>query len=118
MLDLGVWMTIQLVVEKEHFGLRRNPNELWRMRMEESWEIFLPQAKLKNIWEHWKLVLHLIIEDKGGDRLIESRWGKKSLYSNPSDKAKDFLDSDDDVERSEHEKEDAGIDNIDWVFFV
>ena len=83
MLDLGAWMAMQSVVEKEHYGLRKNPDALWRT-MQRAWEILLPQ-KLANIYARWKLILDLIIEDKGGDRLIESRRGKKSLYTNPSD---------------------------------
>ena len=120
MLDLGAWMAMQSVVEKEHFQLRKNPNALWQT-MQRAWEILMP-VKLANIYARWKLVLDLIIEDEGGDRLIESRRGKKSLYTNPSDEAEelseDDSDDDGDVERSVDEEEQDTIDEIDWGFYV
>ena len=45
-------------------------------------------VKLTNIWHRWRLVLDLIIEDKGGDRLVESRRGK--LFRTLSDKVEDM----------------------------
>ena len=51
----------------------------------------MKQIKLENVYERWKLVLDLIIEDKGGDRLIESKRGK--LFREPSPEAED-LDED------------------------
>lgn len=83
MLDLGVWMAFQNVVERLHFrhqielqALARTVTRLWDE---------LDPVKLTNVYNRWKLVLDLIIEDEGGDRLIESRRGK--LYGAPSDEA-------------------------------
>ena len=38
--------------------------------------------KLETVYERWKLVLDSIIEDNGGNRLIEAKRGK--LYQEPS----------------------------------
>ena len=56
--------------------------------VDEAWKQFKPQ-KLTNIWNRWKMVLDLIIDDEGGDRLVESRRGK--LYRSPVGKAKDLV---------------------------
>ena len=49
--------------------------------MEEVWGK-REQVKLHNVYTRWKMVLDLIIEDDGGDRLVEARRGK--LYREPS----------------------------------
>ena len=79
MLDLGAWMALQNVVQKLHFKQRSQPDALARTLMR-AWDELDPQ-KLINIDRRWLMVLYLIIEDKGGDRLVEKRRGK--LYSEP-----------------------------------
>ena len=64
-LDLGIWVALQSVVEKLHLGKRRHLNVLCTI-VTEAWEK-LEEIKLKNVYEHWKLVLDLIIEDNGGN---------------------------------------------------
>ena len=56
--------------------------------MEKAWEQF-KEVKLTNIWEQWRLFLDLIIEDEGGDRLVESRRGK--LFRAPTDEVEDMV---------------------------
>ena len=115
MLDLGVWMAMQSVVEKEHFGQVKNPDALW-WTMERAWEMLVPK-KLNNIYERWKLILELIIEDEGGNHLIESKRGK--LYSNIPEEAETLEDveamvaGDDDYEQSEDEAEQKEINEAD-----
>ena len=48
MLDLGVWMAIQNVVEKLHTGNMKHTESLART-VENAWEEFEP-AKLTNVW--------------------------------------------------------------------
>ena len=48
----------------------------------------MEEIKSENVYERWKLVLDLIIEDNGGDRLIESKRGK--LFREPSGEAEDL----------------------------
>lgn len=81
MLDLGAWMALQSIVEKHHFKQRREVNALWRT-VEKGWESLEP-IKLTNIWNRWRLVLNLIIEDEGGNRLVDARRGK--LFKLPSE---------------------------------
>ena len=65
MLDLGVWMALQSVVEKMHFRQRREIGALCRT-VEESWAK-LESIKLENVYTRWLKVLDLIIEDEGGN---------------------------------------------------
>ena len=74
MLDLGVWMALQSVVEKLHHSQRQHLTALCNTVMK-AWGELEP-VKLTNVYERWKLVLDLIIEDNGGDRLIGSKRGK------------------------------------------
>ena len=90
MLDLGVWMALQNVVEKMHFKKRKEVEALAKT-VTEAWDK-LEEIKLENVWNRWKMVLDLIIEDEGGDAKVESKRGK--LYREPSHEA-EVLDVDD-----------------------
>ena len=96
MLDLGVWMALQNVVEKLHFRKRTEVEALCRT-VEAAWKILEP-IKLENVYARWLKVLDLIIEDDGGDRLVESKRGK--LYREPPNK---FESLDDDAAGEEEE---------------
>ena len=48
----------------------------------------LESIKLENIYERWKLVLDLIIEDNGGNQLIEAMYVK--FYQEPSPEVEDL----------------------------
>ena len=74
MLDLGVWMAFQNVVEKIHAGKVKERDALART-VEDAWREMDP-IKLTNVWNRWRLVLDLIIEDDGGNRKVESKRGK------------------------------------------
>ena len=79
MLDLGIWMAFQNVVEKMHVGKRMELSALCST-VEDAWGELDP-VKLQNVYTRWKMVLDLIIEDDGGNRLVEARRGK--LYREP-----------------------------------
>ena len=83
MLDLGVWMAFQSVVEKKHYRHRKDPDALGRT-VDEAWDA-LEDVKLQNVYGRWLKVLDLIIEGDGGNDLIEARRGK--LFSVPSEEA-------------------------------
>ena len=70
MLDLGVWMALQNVVEKLHFRQRTEIEALCRT-IEEAWKRLGP-IKLENVHTRWLKVLDLIMEYSGGDRYVES----------------------------------------------
>ena len=74
MLDLGVWMAFQNVVEKIHAGKVKEKDALART-VDNAWRKMDP-VKLTNVWNRWRLVLDLIIEDDGGNRKVESKRGK------------------------------------------
>ena len=80
MLDLGAWMTIQSVVENMHRQRPMNEDALARTVME-AYEAFDGTTKLAAIARRWELVLDLIIENKGGNDLVETKRGSltKSL---------------------------------------
>ena len=83
MLDLGIWMAFQNVVEKLHFGCMKENNALART-VDKAWEELEP-VKLINVFNLWKLVLDLIIDDEGGNRKVESKRGK--LFRAPPEEA-------------------------------
>ena len=87
-LDLGVWMYFQCVVEKEHFRLRKELKALCRT-VDRAWDK-LEAIKLENVYNRWKMVLDLIIEDGGGNSKVESKRGK--LYREPSNEAENLED--------------------------
>ena len=78
-LDLGVWIALQNVVEKLHLRKRIEPEALCNI-VEEAWKKLDP-IKLQNVYDHWKMVLDLMIEDNGGDMLAELKRG--NLYHTP-----------------------------------
>ena len=86
MLDLGVWMAMQNVVEKLHFRQRVEVQALFRT-CEKAWKKLEP-IKLQNVYNRWKMVLDLIIDDEGGNFLVETKRGK--LFRAPSDTAEEF----------------------------
>ena len=96
MLDLGVWMALQNVVEKLHFRQRTEIEALCRT-VEAAWKVLEP-IKLENVYARWPKVLDLIIEDDGGDRFVESKRGK--LYNEPPNEIESL---DDDAAGEEEE---------------
>jgi hypothetical protein len=80
MLDLGVWMALQNVVERLHYKKRHSPDALARSVNNALRE--LQDVKLSNVFRRWKFVLDLIIEDEGDNLKVESKRGK--LFRAPS----------------------------------
>ena len=74
MLDLGAWMTIQSVVEEMHRQRMMNENALADTVMQ-AFDEFDGATKLAAIARRWELVLDLIIEDDGGNDLVETKRG-------------------------------------------
>ena len=48
----------------------------------------MDSTKLTNVYDRWRVVLDLIIEDNGGDQLIEAKRGK--LFRAPSSEIEDL----------------------------
>ena len=74
MLDLGACMAIQSVVEELHHQRMMKLNALADTVMQ-AFEEFERATKLAVIAARWELVLDLIIEDNGGNDLVETRRG-------------------------------------------
>ena len=74
MLDLGVWMALQNVMEKLHFRKRKELDAL-ASTTEDAWDE-LESIKLANVWNWWRMVLNLIIEDEGGNKMVKAKRGK------------------------------------------
>ena len=69
----------------------KEPNAL-ALTVNKAWEELEP-VKLTNVFNRWKLVLDLIIDDEGGNRKVESKRGK--LFRAPPEEAEvieDVLD--------------------------
>ena len=74
MLDLGVWMALQNVMEKLHFRKRKELDAL-ASTTEDAWDE-LESIKLANVWNWWRMVLNLIIEDEGGNKMVKAKRGE------------------------------------------
>ena len=103
MLDLGVWMALQSVVETLHFRKRMQLGALAET-VEEAWDKLEP-IKLENVYNRWKMVLDLIIEDEGGNAKVETKRGK--LFREPSREAECLGDDDETTEEDEIAEADA-----------
>ena len=73
MLDLGAWMTMQSKVEIYH---RCNVKQyvVLSQSIKKAWHA-VEEHKLTKIWELFLKVLDIIIQDQGGDYLVESNLG-------------------------------------------
>ena len=108
MLDLGVWMALQSVVEKLHHNQRQELNALCST-VERAWGD-LDMVKLSNVYERWKMVLDLILKDDGGDKFVEANRGK--LFRQPPREAEDL---DEMTRREAVDDEDMTAEDIDNV---
>ena len=69
MLDLGVWMSIQSVMERIHRTLIMKNDQL-AVSINTAFDVSDSKV-LKNVYNRWKLVLDLIIKGEGGNQLVE-----------------------------------------------
>lgn len=117
MLDLGIWMHLQSIVEEKHFGQRVHAESLWKT-MQAAWGLMSQQA-LTNVYNRWLKVLDLIEKGLGDSKLVEKERGK--FFSAPSDEAESMETLEDggdgDGERDGDEWEDAGDDEA-WCDLV
>ena len=74
LLDLGVWRSLQSLVEKLSFRDRYDPDVL-SQTVFRAWDNFSSSA-IEKVYKRWELVLKLILLDTGGNRYVESFRGK------------------------------------------
>ena len=75
MLDLGVWMSVQAAVVKAHRNRRCHPDALAKS-ITEAWDHGLSSKAFNNVFGRLKVVLRCILDDNGGNTLVESKRGK------------------------------------------
>ena len=70
LLDLGVWMSLQSLVERIHRFTLWTP-DLLHISVMKAWTVYNGYTKFRRVNQRWKEVLALIIEDKGGNEKVE-----------------------------------------------
>ena len=73
-LDLGVWMSLQSVVERKHF-LRRSTTAALENTVMQTWTSTDLNQVLTNVFGRLKVVLCNILRGKGGNTLVEENRG-------------------------------------------
>ena len=66
LLDLGIWMSLQSVVEKLHKHRRVKENVLAKTVLD-SFDTMETYVKYSNIWKRWEKVLEIIATSNGGN---------------------------------------------------
>ena len=69
LLDLGIWNSFQSFVEKTHRGQSTSHIAL-HDSVTKAWENYLSIDIFKKVFERWKKVLEIIINDKGSNNNI------------------------------------------------
>ena len=75
MLDLGVWACAQSATEREHLFKCGNADSLERS-VKKAWTNLVSLEALTKVHDRFKVVLALIVEDKGKNNLVEKKRGK------------------------------------------
>ena len=75
MLDLSVWMSVQAAVMRVHH-MRRCHHDALAQSVEDAWNNYLSPNSFKNVHMRLRVVLFCIVEDKGGNSLVEMKRGK------------------------------------------
>ena len=74
-LDLGIWMSIQAVVTRVHHKRRCHPDAL-AASVKDAWSNYLSPMAFKNVFNRLRVVLSCIVQDQGGNSLVEAKRGK------------------------------------------
>ena len=72
-LDLGFWMALQNRTEKKSFDMRISKNNVFAA-VQEAWNEMLART-ITNIYDRILKVLDLIVQDNGGNRLVQNNRG-------------------------------------------
>ena len=76
-LDLGVWASLQAIVEKKHFMRRCHVDALVNSVIE-TWKNHSLDRVITNVFKRLEKVICLINEGDGGNDLVESKRGVKN----------------------------------------
>jgi hypothetical protein len=72
-LDLGFWMALQNRTEKKSFDMRISKNNVFTA-VQEAWDE-MPALTITKICDRIPKVLDLIVQDNGGNRLVQNNRG-------------------------------------------
>jgi hypothetical protein len=75
MLDLGIWMSIQAAVTRVHH-MRRCHHDALAKSVMDAWNGYLSPQAFTNVHRRLRVVLSCIVEDEGGNSLVEMKRGK------------------------------------------
>jgi hypothetical protein len=75
-LDLGIWMSIQAAVTRVHHQTRRCHHDALAQSVLDAWNGYLSPQAFKNVYARLRVVLSCIVEDQGGNSLVETKRGK------------------------------------------
>ena len=77
-LDLGIWMSLQSAVEKEHRGQKSDANALDKTVMK-AWANVASKEAFLNVFGKLPVIHNNIKRSRGGNNLVETRRGKAGL---------------------------------------
>ena len=77
-LDLGIWMSLQSAVEKEHRGQKNDANALDKTVMK-VWANVASKEAFLNVFGKLPVIYNNIKRSRGGNNLVETRRGKAGL---------------------------------------
>ena len=75
-LDNGLWMSLQSHVEKKHRD-RTTTSAAIAISVQEAWD-HLPSDTISNVFDRLPTVHRLIIDDHGGNELVQERRGLRN----------------------------------------
>ena len=119
-LDLGIWMSLQSAVEKEHRGQKNDANALDKTVMK-VWANVASKEAFLNVFGKLPVIYNNIKRSRGGNNLVETRRGKAGLAKIAEEEAEedgeplwpiDAPGEDDDIEDDidENDEDDGVID--------
>lgn len=74
-LDLGIWMSLQAAVEREHRNRRQDPNTLHETVMK-VWDAVASEEAFQNVFKKLPIIYANIKNNLGGNDTVESNRGK------------------------------------------
>jgi hypothetical protein len=107
MLDLGIWMSIQAAVTRVHH-MRRCHHDALATSVFDAWNGYLSPKAFTNVHRRLRVVLSCIVDDEGGNSLVEMKRGKLFRDATIID-----LTTEDEVEGDENESDPISLIDID-----
>ena len=119
-LDLGIWMSLQSAVKKEHRGQKNDANALDKTVMK-VWANVASKEAFLNVFGKLPVMYNNVKRSRGGNNLVETRRGKAGLAKIAEEEAEedgeplwpiDAPGEDDDIEDDidENDEDDGVID--------